>query len=191
MKKITKIFITAAVISTMNVSVLAAELPREAAPVMATEESIIITENLISNVLTEVQNGLGFGEANAKANNLIRTAVIKGQTNGNGFGMLSAISANSIRQYRDMYLHPEYYKQIKEEIKIVIADVITKYANCEVDYITAVKEAYEKIYQTVNPTFDYEEQINLDTCYRDIPAVNNAKFTVARKLLLETRRLTQ
>jgi len=191
MKKITKIFITAAVISTMNVSVLAAELPREAAPVMATEESIIITENLISNVLTEVQNGLGFGEANAKANNLIRTAVIKGQTNGNGFGMLSAISANSIRQYRDMYLHPEYYKQIEEEIKIVIADVITKYANCEVDYITAVKEAYEKIYQTVNPTFDYEEQINLDTCYRDIPAVNNAKFTVARKLLLEARRQTE
>lgn len=188
MKKITKIIITAAVISTMNVSALAAELPREAAPVMATEESIIITENLIGNVLTEVQGGLGFGEANAKANNLIRTAVIEGKTNGNGFGMLSAISANSIRQYRDMYLRPEYYKQIEEEIKIVIADVITKYANCEVDYITAVKEAYEKIYQTVNPTFDYEEQLNLDTYYRDIPAVNNAKFTVARKLLLEARR---
>ncbi|MBO5459012.1 MAG: hypothetical protein J5981_02040 [Lachnospira sp.] len=188
MKKITKIIITAAVISTMNVSALAAELPREAAPVMATEESIIITENLIGNVLTEVQGGLGFGEANAKANNLIRTAVIEGKTNGNGFGMLSAISANSISQYRDMYLRPEYYKQIEEEIKIVIADVITKYANCEVDYITAVKEAYEKIYQTVNPTFDYEEQLNLDTCYRDIPAVNNAKFTVARKLLLEARR---
>ena len=49
----------------------------------------------------------------------------------------------------------------------------------------AIKAAYEKIYQTEDASFNYDEQFSLDTCYRDIPAVGNEKFTVARKLLLE------
>lgn len=51
------------------------------------------------------------------------------------------------------------------------------------DMDTAIKAAYEKIYQSVNISFNYDEQFSLDTCYRDIPAVGMEMFTVARKLL--------
>ena len=56
----------AAVLS--SAPVFAAEVPKEAVPAYLTEESVCITENLISPILEEVQNGLGFGEAcvNAK-----------------------------------------------------------------------------------------------------------------------------
>ena len=47
------------------------------------------------------------------------------------------------------------------------------------------KTAYEKIYQSADTSFNYDEQFSLDTCYRDIPAVGMEMFTVARKLLLE------
>ncbi len=52
----------------------------------------------------------------------------------------------------------------------------------------ALKEAYEIIYKSADASFNYDEQFSLDTCYRDIPAVGNEKFTVARKLLLETKK---
>ena len=51
----------AAVLS--SAPVFAAEVPKEAVPAYLTEESVCITENLISPILEEVQNGLGFGEA--------------------------------------------------------------------------------------------------------------------------------
>lgn len=54
--------------------------------------------------------------------------------------------------------------------------------------MTTLKEAYTKIYQTVNPSFNYDEQFSLDTCYRDIPAVGMEQLTVARKLLLEAQK---
>ncbi len=56
------------------------------------------------------------------------------------------------------------------------------------DMNTAIKAAYEKIYQTADATFNYDEQFSLDTCYRDIPAVGMEMFTVARKLLLEAKK---
>lgn len=51
------------------------------------------------------------------------------------------------------------------------------------DFDTALKETHIKIYQSVNPSFNPDEQFSIDTCYRDIPTVDMAMFTVARKLL--------
>lgn len=46
--------------------VSAAEVPRESVALYLTEDCVIVAENLISDVLTEVQNGLGFSDARAK-----------------------------------------------------------------------------------------------------------------------------
>ena len=100
-------FVLAAVLS--STPVLAAEVPKEAAPINVTEESIIITENLISPILEEVKNGLGFGEAWGKASREIHSAVLAGNTNGYGYADLTAIARNAILEYRDMSLRPDYY----------------------------------------------------------------------------------
>ena len=76
-------FALAAVLS--SAPVLATEIPQEAVPVYLTEESVCITENLISPILEEVQNGLGFGEAWGKASREIHSAVLAGSTNGYGY----------------------------------------------------------------------------------------------------------
>ena len=98
-------FALAAVLS--STPVLAAEIPQEAVPVYLTGESVCITENLISLILEEVQNGLGFGEAWGKASREIHSAVLAGSTNGYGYADLTAIARNAILQYRDMYLRPD------------------------------------------------------------------------------------
>ena len=85
---------------------------------------------------------------------------------------------------RDMMLRPDVYAQAEEQLKVLLADTINEVKN-GMDMDTATKVAYEKIYQSVNPSFNYDEQFSLDTCYRDIPAVDMAMFTVARKLLIE------
>ena len=74
------------------ITVSANEIPRESAPLFATEEQIILTENLMADILIEVQNGMGYAEAKAKSSHIIFNAVILNQTNGNGFGILSAIA---------------------------------------------------------------------------------------------------
>ncbi len=76
---------------------------------------------------------------------------------------------------------------MEEELKILLADIIIEVQNGK-DYMEALKEAYEIIYKSVNPSFNYDEQFSLDTCYRDIPAVGMGKLTVARKLLLEAKK---
>lgn len=87
-----------------------------------------------------------------------------------------------------MYLRSDFYVDNEKDVKIIIADVITKYENNEIDYPEAVKRSYEEIYQSVDSAFDYDEQYEIDSCYRDIPPVdNNAMFTIARKLLLQTK----
>ena len=176
MKK-TKItaFVLAAVLS--STPVLAAEVPKEAAPINATEESIIMTENLLSPILEEVKNGLGFGEAWGKASREIHSAVLAGNTNGYGYADLTAIARNAILQYRDMYLRPNYYAQQEP--------VITAAENGSMDYATARKEAYTRIYQSINPSYTPNTDIAADRIYLDIPAVDSAQFTIARKLLLE------
>ena len=69
----------------------------------------------------------------------------------------------------------------------MLADIITEVQNGK-DYMEAVKEAYIKIYKSVDASFNYDEQFSLDTCYRDIPAVGVEMFKVARKLLLEAQK---
>ena len=184
MKK-TKItaFALAAVLS--SAPVLAAEIPQEAVPVYLTGESVCITEKLISPLLEEVQNGLGFGEAWGKASREIHSAVLAGSTNGYGYADLTAIARNAILQYRDMYLRPEYYAQQEPIVKTLIADLITAVGNGTMDYAAARKEAYTRIYQSINPHYTPTTDIAADHIYLDIPAVDSSIFTIARKLLLE------
>lgn len=183
-----KRIITLAIIAALavsNMSAYAAEIPRESAPLNATEAQIQITENLISDILDKVQSGkLGYTLAAGYANTKIRKAVMANQTDGNSYGILSPIAQNAIRIMRDRQLRPGAYAQAKEELRVLLADVIIAVQNGK-DYTEAVEEAYAKIYQSVNPNFNYDKQFSLDTCYRDIPAVGIEKFTVARKLLLE------
>ena len=50
-------------------------------------------------------------------------------------------------------------------------------------YAEAKAEAYTRIYQSFNPA--YVPDTTIDTIYRDVPAVDGAMFSIARKLLLE------
>lgn len=192
MKKATKIIITAALISSMNLTALASEIPGENVPVNATNESIALTENLISGILFEVENGLGYADAQAQAQNIIFNAVITGQTNGYGYADLMAIARNAIYQYRDIYLRPEFYQEAEQQVQTLISDIISEVASGAKDYHTAEKEAYIKILQSVNPSFSIDDMQG-DFCYWDIPAADSAYFNRARKLLLEAqaRRLAQ
>ena len=178
-KKIITLTLIAALSATATTA-FAAPIPRESAPLNATEAQIQITENL-----DEVQTGkLGYTLAAGYANTKIRKAVMANQTDGNGYGILSPIAQNAIRVMRDKQLRPDAYAKAEEELKVLIADVITAVQN-GMDIDTATKTAYEKIYQSADTSFNYDEQFSLDTCYRDIPAVGMEMFTVARKLLLE------
>mgnify|MGYP000479738722 CR=1 FL=1 len=62
----------------------------------------------------------------------------------------------------------------------------TKYYG-EIDYTKAEFNARVKIYQSINPTFNPDEEFAKDSYYRDIPAVDNGIFAIARKLLLEVK----
>lgn len=186
-KQIITLTIVAALTAT-NISAYAAEIPRESIPLNATENQIQIVENLISDILDEVQAGkLGYTLASGYANTRIRKAVVANQTDSNGYGTLSPIAQNAIRVMRDMQLRPDAYAQAEEELKVLLADLITEVQNGK-DYMQAVKEAYIKIYQSADASFNYDEQFSLDTCYRDIPIVGMEKLTVARKLLLEAQK---
>ena len=185
-KRIITLAIAAALIVS-NISAYAAEIPRESAPLNATENQIQIVENLINDVLDEVQSGkLGYTLAAGYANTRIRKAVIAGETSGHGYGILSPIAQNAIRDMRDMMLRPDVYAHAEEQLSVLLADIINE-VNNGMDMNIATKAAYEKIYQSVNPSFNYDEQFSLDPCYRDIPAVDMAMFTVARKLLLAAK----
>lgn len=103
--KLSKIFtgIIAAML-TMS-STQAAGISRESAPLNATEEQIVIVENIICDILDEVEAGnLGYTEAACAANTRVRKAVVAGETNGYGYGIFSTISQNAILIIRNMYL---------------------------------------------------------------------------------------
>lgn len=180
--------IIALAVSALSVSisatVSAAEIPRATAPLNATEEQILIVENLIWDILDEVQNGLGYEEAENKAEPRVYKAVITGQTNGNGYAILSDIMKNAILNARDMYLRPWVYQETENRLKFLLADTITAVEN-GMDINTAIKEAHTKIYQSINPAFNSEVQFSIDTCYRDIPAVDMAVYNRVRKLIYD------
>ncbi len=166
-------------------STQAAEVPRESLPFNATEEQIIVTERLVGHIFDEVINGMGYSDARAKSNVIIFNAWLNKQTDGYAFGELVNIANNAIWQYRDLYLRPNFYTENEARVKAIIADVIAQYKNGEIDYEKACFEARVKIYQSVNPSFNPDIEFKKDTCYRDIPSVDNSLFAIARKLLLK------
>lgn len=175
------------ILSFLTTSTLLAEaqkIPLSSLPQNATEESILITENLISGILDEVSQGLGYLEARSKANNLIYNAVLSGQAGGYGYGLLSPIACNAIFEYRDIYLRPDFYVAAEENVRNMLADLITQ-VETGMDYEEARKEAYTRIYRSVDPNFDPSEREMTDFCYWDTPAVDSAMFNRARKVLLE------
>ena len=184
MKKIIMCFILAITItSTVN----AAEVPRESAPCNATNEAIVIVESFIGDILTEVQNGLGYADARAKSNRIFFNAWLNGQTNGYSYGELVDIANAAIWQYRDMYLRPDFYANNLEKIRVIIAPVIEDYKYGKISYAEAEVNARTRIYQSVKPDFNPDVEYIKDPLARDIPSVDNSLFILARKLILESR----
>ncbi len=144
-----KTIITLTLIATLlaSITAFAAEIPRESTPLNATEAQIQIVENIINDILDEVQTGnLGYTLAAGYANTRIRKGVILNQTEGNGYGILSPMAQNAIRVMRDGQLRPDAYAQAEEELKILLANVITAVQNGSMDIDITIKAAYEKIY---------------------------------------------
>ena len=188
MKRITKsIWLILTIISLLSAPAYAADIPRESLPEKVTEEAVILTEELISEVLDKVSKlGLGYADAKSECNRIIFNEVVKGNTNGYGYGILTSIANNAIFQYRDMYLRPDYYVEIEKQVSVIIADLIIAVEN-GYDYNEAKKEAYILIYKSIDPNFDVEQLTTKDFCYWDIPAVDSAMFNRARKLLFEAQ----
>ena len=186
MKKIKTFLTTAAILAAITSTTYAAEIPVECAPENATPESIAITEKLISPILDEVQNGLGYQPAWCKAHNAIFNAVLANETGGYGYLDLAAVARNALIYYRDVY-RPEYYAENEAAAKALLSDLICEVENGTKDYDTALKEAYTKIYQTINPAYVPNEEIGIDRIYLDIPAADTVMFTQARKLLKEAQ----
>ena len=168
-------------------SVNAAEVPRESTPCKATNEAIVVVESLIGDILTEVQNGLGYADARAKSNRIFFDAFLKGQTNGYSYGELVDIANCAIWQYRDMYLRPDFYANNLEKVKIVIAPIIEDYKSGKITYTEAEFNARNRIYQSVKPDFNPDVEYMKDPLSRDIPSVDNSLFILARKLILESK----
>ena len=187
MKRGKNILLTAILTAAITQSAYAAEIPVECAPENATAESIAITENLISPILDEVQNGLGYQPAWCKAHNAVFNAVLVNETGGYGYLDLAAVARNALIYYRDVYLRPEYYAEKEAAAKLLLSDIISEVENGTKDYDAALKEAYTKIYQTINPTYVPNEEIGIDRIYLDIPAADTVMFTQARKLLKEAQ----
>ena len=169
---------------TITFTVNAAEVPKESAPCNATNEAIIFVESCIGDILTEVQNGLGYSDARAKSNRIFFNAWLNGQTNGYRYGELVDIANAAIWQYRDMYLRPDFYTNNLEKVRAIIAPVIEDYKFGKVTYTEAEFNARNMIYQSVNPNFNPDVEYMKDPLSRDIPSVDNSLFILARKLIL-------
>ena len=179
-----KIIICLIITMTITSTVNAAEVPRESAPCNATNEAIVIVESFIGDVLTEVQNGLGYADARAKSNRIFFDAFLKGQTNSYSYGELVDIANCAIWQYRDMYLRPDFYANNLEKVRVIIASVIEDYKSGKITYAEAEFNARNKIYQSAKPDFNPDVEYMKDPLSRDIPPVDNSLFILARKLLL-------
>ena len=177
------LIITMLITSTVN----AAEVPKESAPCNATNEAIVIVESFIGDILTEVQNGLGYADARAKSNRIFFNAWLNGQTNGYSYGELVDIANAAIWQYRDMYLRPDFYANNLEKVRGIIAPMIEDYKSGKITYAEAEFNARNKIYQSVSPSFNPDIEYMKDPMSRDIPSVDNSLFILARKLLIHSK----
>ena len=178
-----KIIICLMITMTITSTVNAAEVPRESAPCNATNEAIVIVESFIGDILTEVQNGLGYADARAKSNRIFFNAWLNGQTNGYSYGELVDIANAAIWQCRDMYLRPDFYTNNLEKVRAIIAPVIEDYKSGRITYAEAEFNARNRIYQSANPSFDPNVEYMKDHLSRDIPSVDNSLFILARKLI--------
>lgn len=187
MKKsiISIISIVSVLLSSFSVSV--AEVLRESAPCDATNEAILVVECFIGDILTEVQNGLGYADARAKSNRIFFNAWLNGQTNGYSYGELVDIANCAIWQHRDMYLRPDFYANNLEKVRVIIAPVIEDYKSGKITYAEAEFDARNKIYQSVKPDFNPDVEYMKDPLSRDIPSVDSSLFILARKLILESK----
>ena len=185
--KILKAIVIFILVSVFTTTTYAAEVPRESAPCNATEEAIITAEGLIGDILTEVQNGLGYADARAKSNRIIFDAFLNGQTNGFSYGELVDIANGAIFYYRNAYLRPNFYIENVERVRSIIASVIEDYKTGKITYAEAELNARVKIYQSINPSFNPDIEFAKDPIYRDIPPVDNSLFEIARKLILESK----
>ena len=182
--KTIKAIIILTLVSIFATTTYAAEVPRESAPGNATNEAIIVVENFIGDILTEVQNGLGYADARAKSNRIFFNAWLNGQTNGYSYGDLVDIANAAIWQYRDMYLRPDFYTNNLEKVRTIIAPVIGDYKLGKITYAEAEFNARNMVYQSVNPSFNPDVEYMKDPLSRDIPSVDNSLFILARKLIL-------
>ena len=182
--KTIKAIIILTLVSIFTPTTYAAEVPRESAPCNATNEAIIVVENFIGDILTEVQNGLGYADARAKSNRIFFNAWLNGQTNGYSYGDLVDIANAAIWQYRDMYLRPDFYTNNLEKVRTIIAPVIEDYKLGKITYAEAEFNARNMVYQSVNPSFNPDIEYMKDPLSRDIPSVDNSLFILARKLIL-------
>ena len=185
--KTIKSIIILTMVTIFTTTTYAAEVPRESAPCNATNEAIVIVESFIGNILTEVQNGLGYADARAKSNRIFFNAWLNCQTNGYSYSELVDIANAAIWQYWDMYLRPDFYISNIERVKTIIAPVIEDYKSGKITYTEAEFNARIAIYQSVNLTFNSDVEFAKDSCYRDIPSVDSSLFIIARKLLLDSK----
>lgn len=82
MKRITKsVWLMLTILSLLTASTYAVNVPRESLPKRVTEDAVILTEDLISEVLDKVSNlGLGYADAKSECNRIIFNEVVKGNT---------------------------------------------------------------------------------------------------------------
>ena len=183
--KFVKTIIILTLVSIFTTTTYAAEVPRESAPCNASNEAIIFVESCIGDILTELQNGLGYSDARAKSNRIFFDAFLKGQTNGYSYGELVDIANSAIWQYRDLYLRPDFYANNLEKVRVIIAPIIEDYKLGKITYAEAEFNARNRIYQSVKPDFNPDVEYMKDPLSRDIPSVDNSLFILARKLILE------
>ena len=182
--KTIKAIIIITLVSIFTTTTYAAEVPRESAPRNAANEAIIFVESCIGDILTEVQNGLGYADARAKSNRIFFNAWLNGRTNGYSYGELVDIANAAIWQYRDMFLRPDFYANNFEKVRVIITPVIEDYKSGKITYAEAEFNARNRIYQSVKPDFNPDIEYMKDPLSRDIPSVDNSLFILARKLLL-------
>ena len=185
--KAIKAIVILSVLIIFTTTTYAAEVPRESAPCNATNEAIIVVESFIGDILTDVQNGLGYADARAKSNRIFFDAWLNGQTNGYSYGELVDIANAAIWQYRDMYLRPYFYANNLEKVRTIIAPVIEDYKSGKITYADAEFDARVKIYQSVTTDFNPDIEYMKDPLSRNIPSVDNSLFILARKLLLDSK----
>ena len=185
--KTIKAIIILTLVSIFTTTTYAAEVPRESAPCNASNEVIVFVESYIGDILTEVQDGLGYADARAKSNRIFFNAWLNGQTNGYSYGELVDIANAAIWQHRDMYLRPDFYANNLEKVRVIITTVIEDYKSGKITYAEAEFNARNKIYQSVKPDFNPDVEYMKDLLSRDIPPVDNSMFILARKLILESK----